>query len=411
MLEHFYSVRFRLERLRCVDIGGHIECFAGYLKEQGYSRSIAYKYIPIAAHLFSFLRHNNVGLESFSTKLLEQFEGHLDQCDCPSPKGSLGRDGRKGVRAFYKYLRGTGVLRAIDKNEAKSIQPPLLQSYRHWMRQHCGAADSTLRQYSRGIAQLLVALGDDPSQYDAAALRAFVLERARHSGRGATQALIKSLRSFLCYLATQRKCSAALAKAIPSPAGWRLSSLPRYLSDSELKQTLDACDVDTHQGVRDRAILLLMVRLGLRASDVAGLRLFNFDWQDATVVVSGKSRRETRLPLPQDVGDAVLQYLEQRSHLETDYVFLRIPAPRSSLSSTGVSTIASRAMRRAGLSTPNGAHILRHTAATQMLRQGVSLDAIRTLLRHRSVDTTATYAKVDLALLRRVTQPWPEVLR
>jgi site-specific recombinase XerD len=190
-----------------------------------------------------------------------------------------------------------------------------------------------------------------------------------------------------------------------------LSSLPRYLSDSEVQRTIDACDVDTLQGVRDRAILVLLVRLGLRASDVAGLRLFDFDWQVATVVVSGKSRQEARLPLPQEVGDAVLQYLEVRPQHETVYVFLRIPAPRQRLSPTGVSTIARRAMRQAGLSTPRGAHILRHTAATQWLRQGVSLDAIRTLLRHRSMDMTATYAKVDIELLRQVVQPWPEVLR
>jgi site-specific recombinase XerD len=255
------------------------------------------------------------------------------------------------------------------------------------------------------------ALGDDPSQYDAKTLRAFVLERARHSGRSATQVLITALRSFLRYLATERKCSATLAKAIPNVAGWRLSSLPRYLSDSEVQRTIDACDVDTLQGVRDRAILVLLVRLGLRASDVAGLRLFDFDWQVATVVVSGKSRQEARLPLPQEVGDAVLQYLEVRPQHETVYVFLRIPAPRQRLSPTGVSTIARRAMRQAGLSTPRGAHILRHTAATQWLRQGVSLDAIRTLLRHRSMDMTATYAKVDIELLRQVVQPWPEVLR
>ena len=229
---------------------------------------------------------------------------------------------------------------------------------------------------------------------------------------GATQALITALRSFLRYLATERKCSAVLVQAIPSVAGWRLSSLPRYLSELELERTIDTCDVDTQQGVRDRAVLILLVRLGLRASDVSALRLFDFDWQDATVVVSGKTRREERLPLPQEVGDAVLQYLEERpEQLETDRVFLRIPAPRQPLSPGGVSTIARQAMRRAGLPVPCGSHVLRHTAATQMLRQGASLDAIRTLLRHRSVDMTATYAKVDIELLQQVTQPWPEGLR
>ncbi len=411
MLEHFFSAPSALEHFRSSNIGGHLDGFAGYLKQGDYSRSKACKHLHAAAHLVYFLQQNNVTFESLEPKDLEHFQQHLVQCDCPKPNGGIGKDVLKGASVFYEYLRGLGTFSAIDESEAKATQPPLLQSFRHWLKQHCGVSESTLRLYSHGVAQLVSALGDDPSQYNAHTLRAFVLERSRHSGRGATQALITALRSFLRYLATEQKCSAALAKAIPNVAGWRLSSLPRYLSDSELQRTLDACDVDTRKGVRDRAILLLMVRLGLRASDVAGLRLFDFDWEDASVVVSGKSRREARLPLPQEVGDAVLQYLELRPQLETDYVFLRIPAPRRPLGAGGVSTIARCAMRRAGVSAPGGSHILRHTAATQLLRQGVSLDAIRTLLRHRSMDMTATYAKVDLELLRQVVQPWPEVLR
>jgi site-specific recombinase XerD len=266
----------------------------------------------------------------------------------------------------------------------------LVQSFRHWLKQHRGAAESTLHYYCRGAVALVEAVGDDPSQYDAQTLRAFILERARHSGKGATQVLITAVRSFLRYLAAERKCSAALMKAIPSVAVWR----------------------HTRAGVRDRAILLLLARLGLRASDVAALRLFDFDWQGATILVSGKSRREARLPLPQEVGDAILQYLEGRPRLDTEpVVFLRLQAPWQPLNPGGISLLARRAMRRAGVSTPFGAHILRHTAATQMLRQGVPLDDIRILLRHRSLDMTATYAKVDIELLRQVAQPWPEVLR
>ena len=204
-------------------------------------------------------------------------------------------------------------------------------------------------------------------------------------------------------------CSAGKGDTV---AVWRLSSLPRYLSERELERTIDSCEVDTFVGVRDLAILLLLARLGLRSSDVAALRLFDFDWQDATILVSGKSRREERLPLPQEVGDAVLKYLEVRPRLDTEpVVFLRIQAPWQPLSPAGISSLAGRAMRRTGVSTPSGAHVLRHTAATQMLRQGVPLDDIRILLRHRSVDMTATYAKVDLELLQQVAQPWPEVLQ
>lgn len=412
MLEHYFDTPSTLEQLRSCDSGAHIDGFSGHLLEKGYSRRTACKYLHASAHLLCFLQHKNVALESLEDKTVGKFRQHLLHCDCRKPNGGVGKDARCGASAFYDYLQGVGVVRAIDEDERKGTQPPLVQSFRHWLRQHCGAAESTVRLYSHGAVQLVETVGDDPDQYNAETLRVFVLDRARQTGKGATQALIKSLRSFLRYLATDGKCSAALAKAIPSPAGWRLSSLPRYLSDLELERTIDTCDVDTQQGVRDRAVLILLVRLGLRASDVSALRLFDFDWQDATVMVSGKTRREERLPLPQEVGDAVLQYLENRpEQLETDRVFLRIPAPRQPLSPGGVSTIARRAMRRAGLSTPRGSHVLRHTVVTQMLRQGASLDAIRTLLRHRSVDMTATYAKVDLELLQQVAQPWPEVLR
>lgn len=412
MLEHYFDTSSTLEQLRSCDPEAHIDGFSGHLREKGYSPRTACKYLHASAHLLCFLQHKNVALESLEDKTVGNFRQHLLHCDCRKPNGGVGKAARCGASAFYDYLRGVGVVRASDEDERNGTLPPSVQSFRHWLRQHCGAAESTVRLYSRGAVQLVETLGDDPDQYDAETLRAFVLDRARQSGKGATQALIKSVRSFLRYLATEGKCSTTLEKAIPSPAGWRLSSLPRYLSDAELKRTIDACDVETQQGVRDHAIVLLLVRLGLRASDVAALRFFDFDWQDATVVVSGKTRREERLPLPQDVGDAVLQYLEQRpEQLESGRVFLRIPAPRRPLSPGGVSTIARRAMRRAGLSTPSGSHILRHTAATQLLRQGASLDAIRTLLRHRSVDMTATYAKVDLELLQQVAQPWPEVLR
>ena len=409
MLEHYSVASSTLEQIRSCDAGAYVDNFSKYLSERGYSQRSGSRYLQAVAHLLRFLEQSNIAIECLDSKVLERFGQHVLDCSCPRPNGGVGKDTRNGPAAFYEYLRGLGAVRA---SEDEATLPCLVQSFQHWLRQHCGAADSTLRMYSRGATQLVAALGDEPGQYDAQSLRAFILERASQSGKGATQALIQAARSFLRYLATEGKCSAALEKAIPSVVGWRLSSLPRYLSELEVKQTIDACDMDTLQGVRDRAILLLLVRLGLRASDVAALRLVDFDWQDATFVVSGKSRREDRLPLPQEVGDAVLQYLERRpQQFETDGVFLRIPAPRQPLGPGGISTVARQAMRQAGLSASCGAHILRHTAATQMLCQGASLDAIRTLLRHRSVDMTATYAKVDVELLREVAQPWPEVLR
>jgi integrase/recombinase XerD len=157
--------------------------------------------------------------------------------------------------------------------------------------------------------------------------------------------------------------------------------------------------------------MLLLLRLGLRAGDIASMRPADIDWKEATLLVRGKGRRDVRLPLPQDAGDAVLEYLEhQRPHVTIDRVFLCAKAPFRALRSGGaVSDIVRGALRAAGIENPptRGANLIRHTTATTMLRAGATLDEIGTILRHKSPDTTAHYAKVDVATLRQITQPWP----
>jgi site-specific recombinase XerD len=166
-------------------------------------------------------------------------------------------------------------------------------------------------------------------------------------------------------------------------------------------------------GIRDRAIVLLLARLGLRAGDIVSLRLGDINWEEAWIRVSGKGRREIRLPLSQEVGDAVAAYIRDvRPTVETDRLFLRSRAPLRELGShSAVSIIVANAMRRAGVTpaTRRAAHVLRHSAATTLLRQGASLQEIATILRHRSIETTTIYAKVDVELLAQVAQPWPEV--
>jgi integrase len=173
-----------------------------------------------------------------------------------------------------------------------------------------------------------------------------------------------------------------------------------------------ACGGSSIGQLRDRAIILMLARLGLRASDLAQLRLGDIEWENGALRVLGKGRKEVRLPLPQDVGDALLHYLECRLQVDrTDRVFLRNIAPFGPFV-TGhcISNVVKRALKRAGVKSPaKGAHLLRHTAATEMLRHGVPLNQIGLVLRHRSIDTTAYYAKVDVALLKQVAQPWPEV--
>jgi site-specific recombinase XerD len=215
---------------------------------------------------------------------------------------------------------------------------------------------------------------------------------------------------FLRFLVATGQCAAGLDQAIPTIAHWRLARLPKYLSGEAVERVIASCDLTVSIGVRDRAVLLLLARLGLRAGDVADLRLAAIDWQAGTVLVAGKNRRQCRLPLPQDAGDAILAYLEQRPVVDDGHVFVTAVAPIKGLSYQTVGQIVTRAMHRADIQAPiHGARLLRHSAATRMLREGMSLPAIGVVLRHASVETTAVYAKVDVQLLRQIARPWPEV--
>src|SRR5436309_8360163 len=221
-----------------------------------------------------------------------------------------------------------------------------------------------------------------------------------------------TFRMYLRFLSTTGKVRPYLDRALPTVPQWRLSSLLRHMEPKFVPWLIASCDTDKPTGMRDRAVLLLLVRLGLRPGDIVTMRLDDIEWIHGTIRVRGKSRREVRLPLPQDAGDALLMYLENgRPPVAINRVFLCATAPfRPFQCSTSVSGIVSAALHRAGIMrTPSrGATLLRHTAATMMLRGGATLDAIGSVLRHRSPDTTAHYAKVDINRLRQIAQPWPE---
>ncbi len=283
------------------------------------------------------------------------------------------------------------------------------------MRAERGVSDTTLRSYREYVAALLDYLGDDPRKYTAGGLREFVEKRYRHYRPASIRMVLAAVRMFLRYLAAEGRCRPGLDQALISPACWAKQALPRGLSSQEVQKILDRLP-PTPAGIRDRAMLLLMVRLGLRASDVVALRLEDLCFETATLRVCGKGRREVRLPLPQDVGDAILEYLRSgRPDSRCAQLFVRVLASRPATARLGVGRggarwVARSALDRAGIERPTrGSHVLRHTAACQMLRAGVNLEGIAQVLRHRSVETTGIYAKVDVAALLEVAQPWPEV--
>ncbi len=201
-----------------------------------------------------------------------------------------------------------------------------------------------------------------------------------------------------------------LARYVPAPARRQLSGLPKYMPAEDVERLLQSIDRDGPQGQRDYAIVLLLARLGLRVNEVATLRLEDVDWSAGELVIHGKGSRVERLPLPWDVGEALSHYLRvARPRCSARQVFLCLRAPRRAFcSGSAVGTIVRRALARADLHPPHqGAHLLRHSLATRLLRNGASLAEIGELLRHRNLDTTRIYAKVDERALSRLAAPWP----
>jgi len=222
--------------------------------------------------------------------------------------------------------------------------------------------------------------------------------------------MVSALRSFFRFLFQHGETETDLAGAVPTVPAWQLAVVPKYLTPAEVERVVHACSRNTAVARRDRAIILLLARLGLRASEVIALELDDIDWRAAVLTVRGKGGYHDRLPLPADVGEAMAAYLRHyRPICTTRRVFIRIKAPyRGFGHPSSISTIVCRALNRAGLQPSlKGAHILRHSLATSMLRSGASLDEIGEILRHRTPNTTEIYAKVDINSLRSLALPWP----
>lgn len=385
-----------------------IDQFAADLAAQRYTPLTIEGYTASARHFAAWLGSAGIAIDDIGDDVVRRFAEH--RCRCPGGRRWLRVSPRYSRRAgrFVVFLQRKGVARPSVK-VASSY--PLLDDYRNWLRIHRGLSERTIARHLRHLHKLLPELGTATHDYDAALVRNVVREWRERTGPADLRTITSTLRSYLRFLAGAGLCRPNLDHTIPPVVQWRLSSLPRYLAAADLERVVASCDQLTRGRLRDRAILLLLARLGLRAGDVAGLRLSDLDWTSGMLRLSGKARRQVRLPLPQDVGDAILAYIElERPRVDQEAVFLMMVAPYRSFSqSSHVSTIVALALKRAGISDApsTGASLLRHSAATSMLRSGATLEAVGTVLRHRSLDMTAHYAKVDIAMLEQIAQPWP----
>ena len=392
----------------------HLDRFIMRCQEQGYRPRTLRRYRNSCRHALVWLHRSRISIMDIGTETLQDFLNH--DCVCGGtfksiPRHKSGHSYEGPFLRFLQSLEETGVLPVRNVVPGTAVDP-VMEQFAVWLRHHRGISERTIHEHSRLAAMLVADLDPDPRMYDAAGIREVLLRH--YAGVSCSQArhLASSMRMYLRYLATAGHCSPFLVDAVPTATTWRLASLPRHISPEQVEHVIACCDVSTPSGLRDRAIILLLARLALRAGDIVAMQLEDIDWKSALVRVCGKSGRQDALPLPQDVGDAILDYIDKaRPRIAEDRLFLCMNAPHRPLGSNSIiAHVAKSAMKRAGLDldviSPHGSHIFRHSVATNMLRSGSSLETISTLLRHKSMETTTIYAKTDTPMLLGIAQPW-----
>jgi integrase/recombinase XerD len=385
---------------------GHVEDLWNELLERGYTPLSAVNVLRLAAHLSRWLEARRLALEDLNTKHIDAYFRARRRA------GYVHFLTPRALKPILHYLEQAGVV-SIPEAQGSPADPleQLRQDYADYLIHERTLTTSVVWQYSDFARRFLISrFAQGPlniRELSAEDIIAFVLNFSRRYSIGTNKLLVTALRSFLRYLYLQGAVDRDLTGAVPAVAGWRLAGLPKGLSDAEVHQVLRTCDRRTRLGRRSYALLLLMLRLGLRCCEVATLTLDDIDWQRGEITVRGKGREDI-LPLPADVGEAMARYLRsyQAHPQDKRHIFPRTRAPHGPLRSAGIGASVTKHLRLAGVH-PANAHRLRHTAATRMLCRGASLDNIAQVLRHRSQDTTAIYAKVDYQALEAAMQPWP----
>ncbi len=392
-----------ISRFRKGLISNDLDNYVAWLIERGYAPRTIISYLISGEHFLKWIKKLGKTPTAIDDALVADYRAKL----CENKPENFRDSGNLycGARRLVCFFRSTGSIPLET-----CFEHALLTEFNSWMTEQRGTAESTLETYSLDISRLLTTLGDRPEKYSAKKLRLFVLNQARGFSHSHTESIVTAVRMFVRFLIATKRCDAALNNAIPRLTRWRKATLPMYLEPELIDRVIAECDTSTSTGLRDRAILLLLARLALRASDVSGMQIQDINWHNARLRVCGKSRRHAYLPLPNDVGEAVLCYLDTARPVVTHRsVFCIAHAPYTPMEGHTVSHLVGRYIRRSGIDAPShGAHLFRHSAATALLRQGMSLDSIGSLLRHRDLDTTAIYAKVDVTSLQAITLPWLE---
>jgi site-specific recombinase XerD len=382
--------------------------YSAELRERGYTPLTAVNQLRQVGRLSRWMEAGGVSVAELSRVRVDEFLAWQRAAGCHGSQVS-----RPGLVCLLEVLRGLGVLAPETPAVAGSPIDQLLLSFERYLVSERGLAPGTIVGYVMHARWLVEGLErDGVAGLSAGEVTGAVLRKASSgvSVAGA-QYFVSGLRAFLRFCFLEGLVEADLSQAALVVRGRRSSSLPRGISRPDARALLDSCDRRGALGRRDYALIILLLRLGLRRGEVARLTLDDIDWRAGELVVRGKGRCEERLPLPVDVGEAIASYLQQgRPRRPERELFLRVHAPLRRLSSEGVAEVVRAASERAGLGS-FGSHRLRHTAATEMLRAGATLSEVAQVLRHRSMANTVLYAKVDHLALVALAMPWPGVAR
>lgn len=400
---YFPDPRVR-QRLYEGPLATYIDDFANQLERQGYCRATAQEKLRLIAHLSRWLDRHGLHAENLNEACVARYRRSRRR------QGRRDRHAASTCKALLAQLRTVGVIGPAPDPHEDSVQCRTDEHYAAYLARERGLARATIVNYSAIARDFVATLRKPLEALCPDDIHAFIRRCSRKYSRRRLQLIVTGLRSFLRFLQQRGTLGAELAKAVPTVANWRFAEAPKTITPAQVEQLLAACDPAHAAGRRDRAILLLLARLGLRASEVVALCLDDIDWASGTFVVRGKGPRREVMPLLDDVGQALVDYLaDGRPGCATRRVFVRLCAPYRGLQhASSLCDIVKRALARAGIDAScKGAHLLRHSLATRLLASGASLAEIAELLRHERLETTQIYAKLDLGALNSLAQPWP----
>lgn len=415
MVEQFFRDPRAIARLRSTPLGNAVDDLAEYLHARGHAHVSGQDYLRGAAHFGYWIAAEGIAVSEVHEEVITRFlDEHVPQCRCAIARGLPLKQLSASTGHLLKVLRGSA---RTPPRAAPSPAPAdvAVQRFREHLRDVRGAKESTCIRYTLHVHTFLIAQfgtgSIDLARMTARDVMRYVEDKAADWRPKTSKLLATSLRGFFQFMQTKGQCDSRLASAVPTIPEWKLACLPKIVSDTDLRALLGSFQPSAI-GRRDFAMCLCLCRMALRAGEVAELEFDDIDWRAGTVCLGGKSRRADVLPLPSDVGRAIVAYLRHgRPQTQSRRVFVQHVTPVGiEIDASSVRAAIRRGFERAGLKVRSkGTHVLRHTAATNMLRAGATLKEVSDVLRHRSIDTTAIYAKVDLPRLAEVAMPWPEV--